>query len=124
MIIKNIKNYELCNRIIEKLSKIYKYIKLSGNTIYASSKCDKGGNPLVRIDSKYPIIAIMIKINNDELIFKSIVNTTENKGISSKSIDLILNEVGARYNIIIDNNINNAFWTKISKKYPSHKWNL
>ena len=104
--------------IIEKLSNIFIHIKVANNqkTIYASSLLDKVGNPIVRIDYKESISALMIKLNDDSIEIKSIVNSSGRKGLTSKVVDVLVESTNT---IVIDQDQSNGFWDHFIQKYPN-----
>jgi hypothetical protein len=108
--------------IEKQITNFFPYIKISNGNLLASTLLDKSGRPLVRIDSKEPIKALMLKINSDSIVIKSIVNSTTEKGFSKKIIDIILNSVSKDFRIIINQDVSGGFWDKIIKLYPSYNW--
>ena len=105
------------NTIKEKLSTLFPHIKVTKNqkTIYASSLLDKGGNPIVRINYKEPIEGLMIKMNDNSIEIKSIVNSSGKKGLTSKVVDILTESTNT---IIIDQDQSNGFWDHFIQKYP------
>ena len=49
------------DKISDKLSGIFPNVKIVNNILLASSILDKSGKPNVRIDSKIPLKALMLK---------------------------------------------------------------
>ena len=101
----------------EKLSNLFTHIKITKDqkTIYASSLLDRGGNPIVRINHKEPIEALMIKLNDNSIEIKSIVNSTGKKGLTTKVIDILTESTNT---IIIDKDQSNGFWDYFIQKHP------
>jgi hypothetical protein len=113
----------IIDKLSDGLSGIFKNVKVKNNTILASSLLDKSGNPIVRIDSKEPIKAVMLKIGKDSVMIKSIVNSThDNKGLATKVIKIILNSIDKKSTIIIDQDVSGGFWDKIINQYPDYNW--
>ena len=110
------------DKLSEGLSKIFEHIKVSNKTILASSLLDKSGKPLVRIDSKEPIKAVMLKVGKDTVEIKSIVNSTGGKGLATKIVKVILNSIDKESTIIIDKDVSGGFWDRIIKTYPKYNW--
>lgn len=125
---KIIKEYSKFNQksVIDKLSsglsEMFPYIKVSNKTILASSLKDKSNKPIVRIDSKEPIKAVMIKVDKNTVEIKSIVNSSGVKGLATKIIKLILNSIDKDSTIIIDQDVSGGFWDTIIKRYPKYNW--
>lgn len=116
------KSKSIVDSISYELSKIFKHVKSSNSTITASSKVDKGGNPIVRIDSKTPVKGLMLKFGEGFIEIKSIVNSTVDKGLSSEVIKAILDSIDKDYIIKINNDVSGGFWDNIIKKYPEYNW--
>lgn len=93
--------------------------KLKKNTIYCSNILDKGNSPVVRIDSKIPCKGLMMKVNNDSVEIKSIVNSTDERGLTTKVIDSIINTIPRNFKVIIDQDVSGGFWDKLILKYPN-----
>lgn len=108
--------------LIKEISEIFTYNKLSKDSLYLSTKLNKLGNPIVRIDSKEPIKALMLKFTDNSITIKSIVNSTGEKGFSKKVIDIILNNIDKEYNIIIDQDVSKGFWDSVIQKNPDYNW--
>ena len=115
-------NKSIMSKISDGLSGIFKHIKSSRNTLSASSMIDKGGNPVVRIDSKVPVKGIMLKFGKEFIEIKSIINSTDEKGLSSEVIKVILYSIDKDYTIKIEQDVSGGFWDKIIKKYPEYNW--
>ncbi len=108
--------------IIKEVSKLFKYNKLSKDNLYLSTKINKLGNPLVRIDSKEPIKALLLKFTDKSITIKSIVNSTNERGFSKKIIDIILSNINSEFDIIIDQDVSNGFWNSVIEKNPNYNW--
>jgi hypothetical protein len=102
---------------LSKLSEILPHIKIVDQTIYASTLLNKRNFPIVRIDSKKPIKAIMFKQNNGLIEIHSIVNNTQQRGFYKQIIPLFKNNI-----IKINSNQNPEFWNKIILSYPTIKF--
>lgn len=72
--IKDFNTHSVISNIINDISSIFKHIKFTNNTLIASSIVDVSGKPIVRIDSRRPITALMLKFNKKSITIKSIVN--------------------------------------------------
>jgi hypothetical protein len=120
--IKDFNTHNVINKIINDISSIFKYIKFTNNTLIASSIVDVSGKPIVRIDSRKPITALMLKFDNKSITIKSIVNSTEEKGLSKKIIDIILSNIRKDWTIFIEQDVSGGFWDKIILKYPDYNW--
>jgi hypothetical protein len=108
--------------LIKEISEIFIYSKLSKDNLYLSTKLNKLGNPIVRIDSKEPIKALMLKFTDNSITIKSIVNSTGEKRFSKKVIDIILSNIDKEYNIIIDQDVSDGFWDSVIQKNPDYNW--
>lgn len=122
MLIKEFKEYNLIGKIMDDLRGIFPYVVLSGNSILASSLLDRSGRPIVRIDSKQPLIALMLKFGDGFVEIKSIVNSSGVSGLSSKVIDVILRHIDDRHTIFIDQDVSGGFWDRVITKYPQYRW--
>jgi hypothetical protein len=120
--IKDFNTHNVINKIINDISSIFKHIKFTNNTLIASSIVDVSGKPIVRIDSRRPITALMLKFDNKSITIKSIVNSTEEKGLSKKIIDIILSNIKKDWTIFIEQDVSGGFWDKIISKYPDYNW--
>jgi len=118
-IILEISSFKLINELSYKLESFFDYIKIKGNTIFCSNILDKGGNPVVRIDSKKPCKGLMLKVNNDSVEIKSIVNFTGEKGFASKVIESIITSIPTNFKILIDQDVSGGFWDNLIQKYPN-----
>lgn len=122
MLIKEFKEYGLIEKMMDDFRKIFPYVILSGNSILASSLLDKSGRPIVRIDSKLPLTALMLKFGEGFVEIKSIVNSSGVSGLSSKVIDVILRHIDDRYTIFIDQDVSGGFWDRVIEKHPEYRW--
>ena len=118
-LILEISTFQLINKLSSKLEDIFEFVKIKGNTIYCSNLLDRGGNPVVRIDSKKPCKGLMIKLTNDTLEIKSIVNSTTEKGFGKSVMDVITMTIPKDFKIIIDQDVSGGFWDRIIQKYPN-----
>jgi hypothetical protein len=120
--IKDFDTHNIIDTITSDLPSIFKYIKINNNTLLASSIVDKSGRPIVRIDSKSPINALMLKFNKKSVTIKSIVNSTGERGLSKKIIEVILKNIEKDWTIEIDQDVSGGFWDKIIDRYPDYNW--
>jgi hypothetical protein len=120
--IKDFNTHSTIDNITNDLSGIFKYIKINNNTLLASSIVDKLGRPIVRIDSRKPINALMLKFGKKSITIKSIVNSTGERGFSKKIIDVILKNIEKDWSIEIDQDVSGGFWDKIIERYPDYNW--
>lgn len=118
-IILEISSFKLIDELSYKLESLFEHIKIKGNTIFCSNILDKGGNPVVRIDSKKPCKGLMLKVNNDSVEIKSIVNSTGEKGLASKVIESIITSIPTKFKILIDQDVSGGFWDNLIRKYPN-----
>ena len=81
------------DKISDKLSDIFPNVKIVNNILLASSILDKSGKPNVRIDSKIPLKALMLKFEKNSIEIKSIVNSTGEKGLSQEVMRIILSSI-------------------------------
>jgi len=108
--------------LIKELSQIFTYNKLSNDNLYLSTKLNKLGNPLVRIDSKEPIKALMLKLTDKSVTIKSIVNSSGESGFSKNVIDTILKNIDKEVTIFIDQDVSGGFWEYVIEKNPDFNW--
>jgi hypothetical protein len=120
--IKDFNTHSTIDNITNDLSGIFKYIKINNNTLLASSIVDKLGRPIVRIDSRKPINALMLKFGKKSITIKSIVNSTGERGFSKKIIEVILKNIEKDWSIEIDQDVSGGFWDKIIERYPDYNW--
>ena len=78
--------------------------------------------PIVSISSKLSILGLLLKFHEDSIEIKSIVNSTNQKGIATKIIDVILQNLEDGCKIIVDNDVSGGYWNHIIKKYPNFNW--
>ena len=116
------KSIEFVNSIVDDISKILPYIKVTSNTLLASNRLSKSSLPIVRIDSKEPIKALMLKFTENSVTIKSIVNSTGEKGFSKKVIDIILKNIDRQHSIVIDQDVSGGFWDSVIQKNPDYNW--
>jgi hypothetical protein len=122
MIILEFHKFNLLEDLSKSLSTLLPNIKTTGKYLYASTLTDKSGNPITRIDSKKPVIGLMLKINDDSIEIKSIVNNTDNRGVATQIIQTILSHLDSGSTIIIDQDVSGGYWNKIIKRYPDYNW--
>lgn len=120
--IKDFNTHNIINNIINDLSDVFQYTKFYNNTLLASSILDSLGRPIVRIDSRRPINALMLKFDKKSITIKSIVNSTGERGLSKKIIDIILNNIEKDWSILIEQDVSGGFWDKIIDRYPDYNW--
>jgi hypothetical protein len=118
-LILEISSFQLIGKISKSLEDLFDYVQVKKNTIYCSNILDKGKNPLVRIDSKEPCKGLMLKINNDSVEIKSIVNSTGEKGFATKVIESLIDILPINFKIIIDQDVSGGFWDNLIQRYPN-----
>ena len=121
-LIREYKEYTLMDKISDKLSDIFPNVKIVNNILLASSILDKSGKPNVRIDSKIPLKALMLKFEKNSIEIKSIVNSTGEKGLSQEVMRIILSSIDKDFTIIIDQDVSNGFWDKVIQKHSEYNW--
>jgi len=114
--------YRIIEDVISEISKIFSHVKMKGNVLYASSILDKGGNPITRIDSRQPLIALMIQFGGDHIVIKSLVNSSGEPDFSKRVMDALSNTIGPGYTIVVDQDVSQGFWDRMISKYPQFKW--
>ena len=117
-------NFRVIDLIAEDLQSVFDHVRIKGSTILASSLTDKSGNPLVRIDSKTPIKAIMIVVNEDSIEIKSIVNTKSERGLFNKIMTIFTNHFNPGTLIKVDQDVSGGFWNYQVKMYPQFNWEI
>ena len=117
-------NFRVIDLIAEDLQSVFDHVRIKGSTILASSLTDKSGNPLVRIDSKTPIKAIMIVVNEDSIEIKSIVNTKSERGLFNKIMTIFTNRLNPGTLIKVDQDVSGGFWNYQVKMYPQFNWEI
>jgi hypothetical protein len=114
--------YRIIEDIVAEMSKIFPHVSMKGNFLYASSILDKRGNPLVRIDSKQPLFALLIQFGGDHIVVKSLVNSAKEPGLSRRVMDSFVKVIEPKYTIVVDQDVSQGFWDHIIEKYPQFKW--
>ena len=114
--------YRVIEDVVAEMSKIFPHVVMKGNVLYASSILDKGGNPLVRIDSKQPLMALLIQFGDDYIIIKSFVNSVKEPNFSKRFMDGLSNVLEPKYTIVVDQDVSQGYWDHIIEKYPHFKW--
>jgi len=114
--------YRIIEDVVAEMSKIFPHVVMKGNVLYASSLLDKGGTPLVRIDSKQPLFALLIQFGGDHIVIKSLVNSAKEPGFSKRVMDGLSNTIESKYTIVVDQDVSMGFWDHIIDKYPQFKW--
>jgi aminoglycoside N3'-acetyltransferase len=114
--------YFIIEKFVSEIYNIFKYVKLKGNKLYASSVLDKGGNPITRIDSKKPLMAILIEFGDDYIVIKSLVNSIKEPNFTKRIMDVISNVIDDSYTIFVEQDVSMGFWDYIMVKYPQFKW--
>ena len=64
----------------------------------------------------------MLKLNDDSIEIKSIVNNTDNRGVATQILQNILSQLEVGSTIIIDQDASGGYWDKIIKIYPDYNW--
>lgn len=114
--------YSVIEDVVAEMSKIFPHVKMKGSVLYASSILDKGGNPLVRIDSKQPLMALLIQFGNDHIVIKSFVNSVREPNFSKRFMDGLSNVLVPKYTIVVDQDVSQGYWDHIIEKYPHFNW--
>jgi hypothetical protein len=114
-------SYDIISSLESGLSNIFPYVKVITNKIYASTLVSKSGRPIVRIDSKNPVKALLLEIKEDGVVIKSIVNSTTDKNLIQEIIE-VFGILPNSYKIWIDRDVSGGFWDKIIQKYPEYNW--
>lgn len=114
--------YSIIKDVVAEMSKIFTHVKMKGNVLYASSILDKGGNPLVRIDSKNPLSALLIQFGGDHIVIKSLVNSAKTPNFSKSIMYAISKTIEPKYTIVVDQDVSQGFWNHMIEKYPQFKW--
>ena len=114
-------SYEIISSLEDRISNIFPYVKVITNKIYASTLINKSGNPIVRIDSKNPVKALLLEVKEDGVVIKSIVNSTSDKNLIQEIIE-VFEILPNNYKIWIDQDVSSGFWDKIIQKYPKFNW--
>lgn len=114
--------YRVIEDVVAEMSKIFPHVVMKGNVLYASSILDKGGNPITRIDSKQPLIALLIQFGGDHIVIKSFVNSSKEPNFTKRFMDGLSNVIEPKYTIVVDQDVSEGFWDHIIEKYPQFKW--
>ena len=114
-------SYEIISSLEDGISNIFPYVKVITNKIYASTLLSKSGRPIVRIDSKNPVKALLLQVKEDGVVIKSIVNSTSDKNLIKEIIE-VFEILPNSYKIWIDQDVSSGFWDKIIQKYPEYNW--
>ena len=114
--------YRVIEDVVAEMSKIFTHVKMKGNVLYASSILDKGGNPITRIDSKIPLIALLIQFGDDHIVIKSFVNSAKEPDFTKRFMDGLSIGLDPKYTIVVDQDVSMGFWDHIIEKYPQFKW--
>ena len=114
-------SYEIISSLEDGISNIFPYVKVITNKIYASTLISKSGRPIVRIDSKNHVKALLLQVKEDGVVIKSIVNSTSDKNLIQEIIE-VFEILPNNYKIWIDQDVSSGFWDKIIQKYPEYNW--
>lgn len=114
-------SYDIISSLEDGISNIFPYVKVITNKIYASTLLSKSGRPIVRIDSKNPVKALLLQVKEDGVVIKSIVNSTSDKNLIKEIIE-VFEILPNSYKIWIDQDVSSGFWDKIIQKYPEYNW--
>ena len=120
--INNFTDFTLKEKFKLKLSKIFKFCEIKGDNILCSDILTKSGTPLVRIDSKEKTKALKIKIQEKALTIQSILNSTSERGLITKIIEIIDSLIDSEWTIYIDKDVSSGFWDYIKVKYSHLNW--
>lgn len=121
-IIKEFLQYDILDQIIMRIESIFPNVLMRGSYLYASSIVDRSGNPVVRIDSKRPLKALLLKFGDKSIEIKSIVNSETESGLSNKIMDVFLDVLPDGYMIIVDQDVSGGFWDHVIQKYKQFNW--
>lgn len=114
-------SYDTISSLKNQILKIFPYVKIVTNKIYTSTLINKSGNPIVRIDSKNPIKALLLEVNENSVTIKSIVNKTSDRRLIDELIK-IFETLPNNFKIVIDQDVSGGFWDKIIQNYPNLNW--
>jgi hypothetical protein len=114
--------FNLMTQISNELSTYFPHIKVTKNFLWASTELDKLNRPQVSLISKDSILGLLLKFHEDAIEIKSIVNSTNQKGIATKVVEVILQNLKDGDTIIVDNDVSGGYWSHITKKYPNFNW--
>jgi len=114
--------FNLMTQISNELSTYFPHIKVTKNFLWASTELDKLNRPQVSLISKDSILGLLLKFHEDAIEIKSIVNSTNQKGIDTKVVEVILQNLKDGDTIIVDNDVSGGYWSHITKKYPNFNW--
>jgi hypothetical protein len=114
--------FNLMSQISKDLESYFPHIKVTKNFLWASTQVDKRGAPIVSIISKTPIVGLLLKFNDNSIEIKSIINSTNEKGIATKIVQSILQNLEDDDTIVVDNDVSGGYWSHIIKKYPNFNW--
>jgi len=114
-------SYDTISSLKNQILKIFPYVKIVANKIYASTLINKSGNPIVRIDSKNLIKALLLEVNENSVTIKSIVNKTSDRRLIDELIK-IFETLPNNFKIVIDQDVSGGFWDKIIQNYPNLNW--
>jgi hypothetical protein len=120
--INNFTDFTLKEKFKLKLSKIFNFCEIKGDNILCSDILTKSGTPLVRIDSKEKTKALKIKIQEKTLTIQSILNSTSERGLITKIIEIIDSLIDSEWTIYIDKDVSSGFWDYIKVKYSHLNW--
>lgn len=114
--------YRIIEDVVSEMSKIFTHVKMKGNVLYASSILDKNGNPITSIDSKQPMMALLIQFGGDHIVIKSLVNSIKEPNLSERIMDSFSKIMEPRYTIVVDQDVSQRFWDQTIEQYPQFKW--
>jgi hypothetical protein len=114
--------FRLISLIKKSITDILPNIKSTNTYLYASTHLDRGGNPVVIIDSTLPVIGILLKFNKDSIEIKSLVNRSSLRGKATIILDKILSNLPDGMKIIISQDVSDGFWNSFIKRYPNFYW--
>jgi hypothetical protein len=120
--INNYKDFTIKEKFKLQLNDLFNFCIIKGDCILCSDTLTKSGVPLVRIDSKEKTKALKIKIQSNSITIQSIVNTTSERGLISKIIQIIDGLIDSDWTIYIDKDVSSGFWDYMKVKYPHLNW--
>ena len=115
-------NFSKIEILKQEFEEIFNHCKIDRNYLLCSDITDKSGNPNVRIDSKTPTKSIKIKISDDSLTFISINNSTGERGLFLKIMNVLDKVINNNSTIYVDQDVSGGFWEYIKDKYPKYNW--
>ena len=114
--------YRIIEDVVAEMSKIFPHVVMKGNVLYASSILDKSGDPFVRIDSKQPLMALLLQFGGDHIVIKSLINSVKEPNLSKRIMDSFSKIMEPKYTIVVAQDVSQLFWDHTIEQYPQFKW--